>query len=84
VVLVGIPSDDHLVISHAAGRRKGLTLKFARRAAHTYPRAIDLAASGAVDLRTFVTHRYPLDAVAEAFRTADTYADGALKVVVEP
>jgi L-iditol 2-dehydrogenase len=83
VVLVGIPSDDRLVLSHAAARRKGLTLKFARRAAHTYPRAIALAASGALDLRRYVTHRYPLAAAAEAFHTADTYADGALKVVID-
>jgi L-iditol 2-dehydrogenase len=83
VILVGIPSDDTLTISHAAGRRKGLTLKFARRAAHTYPRAVALAASGAVDLRSYVTHRYPLEAVSQAFHTADTYADGALKVVVD-
>jgi L-iditol 2-dehydrogenase len=83
VVLVGIPSDDRLVISHAVGRRKGLTIQFARRAAHTYPRAIALAASGALDLRAYVTHRFPLENVAAAFRTADTYADGALKVVVD-
>jgi L-iditol 2-dehydrogenase len=83
VVLVGIPSDDRLVISHAAGRRKGLTIKFARRAAHTYPRAVALAAGGAVDLRAYVTHRFPMDAAAQAFHIADTYADGALKVVVD-
>lgn len=83
VVLVGIPSDDRLVLSHAVARRKGLTLKFARRMKHTYPRAIALAAAGAVDLRSYVTHRYPLDASADAFRTADTCADGALKVAID-
>jgi L-iditol 2-dehydrogenase len=83
VILVGIPSDDRLVLSHAVARRKGLTLKFARRMKHTYPRAIALAASGAVDLRSYVTHRYPLDAVADAFHTADAYADGALKVMID-
>jgi L-iditol 2-dehydrogenase len=83
VILVGIPSDDRLVLSHAVARRKGLTLKFARRSKHTYPRAIALASDGAVDLRSYITHRYPLDAAADAFRTADTYADGALKVVID-
>jgi L-iditol 2-dehydrogenase len=84
VVLVGIPADDRLVLSHAVARRRGLTIKFARRMKHTYPRAISLVASGAIDLKSYITHRYPLDCAAEAFHTADTYADGALKVVIEP
>jgi L-iditol 2-dehydrogenase len=84
VILVGIPSDDRLVLSHAVARRKGLTIRFARRMKHTYPRAIALVASGAIDLKSYITHRYPLTQIAKAFHTADTYTDGALKVVVEP
>jgi L-iditol 2-dehydrogenase len=32
-------------------RRKGLAIKLSRRMKHTYPRAIQLAASGKIDLR---------------------------------
>jgi L-iditol 2-dehydrogenase len=84
VVLVGIPADDRLVLSHAVARRKGLTLRFARRMKHTYPRALALLTSGRVDLRPLLTHSFPLDAAGEAFRVADTYTDGALKVTVLP
>jgi L-iditol 2-dehydrogenase len=83
VVLVGIPADDRLVLSHAVGRRKGLTIKFSRRMKHTYPAAIRLATAGHVDLRGYVSHRFPLAEVARAFQVADAYADGALKVVVD-
>jgi L-iditol 2-dehydrogenase len=82
VVLVGIPADDRVVLSHAVARRKGLTIRFARRMKHTYPRAIALVASGALNLRPLLTHHFPLVAAAEAFRVADAYADGALKVTV--
>ena len=84
VVLVGIPADDRLVLSHAVARRKGLTLRFARRMKHTYPRALALVASGRVDLRPLLTHHFALEAAAEAFRVADTYAEGALKVTILP
>jgi L-iditol 2-dehydrogenase len=83
VILVGIPTDDRLELSHAAGRRKGLTLKFSRRMKHTYPAAIALVTAGRVDLRGYVSHRFPLEEVGRAFEVADTYTDGALKVVVD-
>jgi threonine dehydrogenase-like Zn-dependent dehydrogenase len=34
--------------------------------------------------RAIITHRFPLDAAAEAFRTAADRAAGAIKVVLEP
>jgi L-iditol 2-dehydrogenase len=84
VVLVGIPADDRVVLSHAVARRKGLTLRFARRMKHTYPRAIALVATRRVDLRPLLTHHFALAEAPEAFRVADTYSDGALKVTICP
>jgi L-iditol 2-dehydrogenase len=47
-----------------------LTIKLVRRMKHTYPRAIDLVSEGLVDVRSLVTHRFPLDRAAEAFQAA--------------
>jgi L-iditol 2-dehydrogenase len=70
VVLVGIPDDDRTTFPAALARRKGLTLLVSRRMAEVYPRAIELVADGAVDVRSIVSHRYALDAAADAFDTA--------------
>jgi L-iditol 2-dehydrogenase len=71
VILAGIPDDDRTSFSASAARRKGLTLKLVRRMKHTYPRAIELVSRGLVDVRSLVTHRFPLNQSIEAFRVAE-------------
>ncbi len=82
VVLVGIPGDDRTAFTASVARRKGLTIKLSRRMKHTYPRAIELAASGRIDLRSLVTHRFPLAQFQAAFSVAQRRE--GLKVIVEP
>ena len=82
LVLVGIPSDDRLAMKHSTARRKGLTILLSRRMKHVYPRALRLAARGAVDLRGLVSHRLPLKRAVEAFRLNAAYEDKVVKVIV--
>ncbi len=82
VVLVGIPGDDRTTFTASVARRKGLTIKLSRRMKHTYPRAIQLATSGKIDLRSLVTHRFPLAQFQKAFAVAQKRQ--GLKVVIEP
>ncbi len=82
LVLVGIPADDRTAFSASTARRKGLTIKLSRRMKHTYPRAIHLVESGAVDVRSLVTHRFPLAEFDRAFDVARRRE--GLKVIVEP
>lgn len=82
VILVGIPSDDRTSFSASLARRKGLTIKLARRMKNTYPRAIRLVESGQVDVRSLVTHTFALEETPEAFATANRRE--GLKVVVTP
>ncbi len=81
VVLVGIPADDRTSFPASTARRKGLTLLFARRMKHTYPRALRLAETGKLDLRSLITHRFPLGKVPDAFAAA-ARREG-IKVVVQ-
>ena len=82
VILVGIPADDHTSFTASVARRKGLTIKLSRRMKNTYPRAIRLVESGLVDVQSLVTHRFPLEKIAEAFGVAKRRE--GLKVIVEP
>jgi L-iditol 2-dehydrogenase len=66
----------------STARRKGLTIKVVRRMKNTYPRAIRLVESGVVDVRSLVTHRFPLAEVDKAFTLA-CRREG-IKVAVEP
>jgi L-iditol 2-dehydrogenase len=82
VVLVGIPDDDHTAFTASVARRKGLTIQIVRRMKHTYPRAIDLVARGRVDVRSLVTHRFPLSQAQEAFELAQRRE--GLKIIIRP
>lgn len=82
VVLAGIPDTDSTSFPASVARRKGLTLKLSRRMKEVYPRAIALVDKGLVDVRSLVTHTYPLERSEEAFRVA-ARREG-LKVVITP
>jgi L-iditol 2-dehydrogenase len=82
VVLAGIPADDRTAFAASVARRKGLTIKLTRRMKHAYARAIGLVESGMVDVRSLVTHCYPLTEFGRAFSAAERRE--GLKVVIEP
>lgn len=82
VVLVGIPLEDEITLKHSALRRKGLTLLMCRRMKHVYGRTIPLVESGQVDLKSLITHRFPLAEAPEAFRMNAKYEDEVVKVII--
>jgi L-iditol 2-dehydrogenase len=83
VVLVGIPGADKLEMKHSTARRKGLTIRLSRRMKHVYPRAIKLAASGAVDVAGIVSHHFPLEQTPHAYALNERYADNVVKIVID-
>ena len=85
-VLVGIPAHDRTEFGHSVPRRKGLTVRFARRMKHTYPRAIALydhpLMTGVVE--GIISHRFRVAETAAAFDLVMNYRDGVIKAVVSP
>ena len=81
VVLVGIARGDVTAFPATKARHKELTIKLQHRMNHTYPRTIDLAARGMVDLKSIVSHRFPFSASQQAFELAER-RDGR-KVVID-
>ena len=82
VVLVGIPGDDRLSLDHSTARRKELSLLFSRRMKHTYPGAIRLVEKNQVDLKSLITHRFPLVDLPGAFALNAGYGDNVVKVII--
>ncbi|MBI3457472.1 MAG: NAD(P)-dependent alcohol dehydrogenase [Candidatus Rokubacteria bacterium] len=83
VVWIGLPGEDPSPVSVLEAIRKEVDILGVFRYANVYPDAIRLAASGKIDLKPLVTHRFPL---AEARRALDTVVEqksSAVKVVVE-
>jgi L-iditol 2-dehydrogenase len=82
VVLVGMGGDEiRLPLSYVQDRE--ITFSGAFRYANTWPEAIELAASGRVDLDGLVTGHFSLDDV-EGALTAGRDDPGSIKVVVRP
>ncbi|HWK26590.1 MAG TPA: alcohol dehydrogenase catalytic domain-containing protein [Solirubrobacter sp.] len=82
IVLVGVFSGEVPVdVSLVQDRELELlgTLMYTRA---DFAEALDLLARGAVAVDTLITHRFPLEAAAEAYRVADA-GGTALKVILE-
>ena len=84
VVLIGIPEDDITPFATAQARRKGLTFRFVRRSRMNYNRSLTLLEKGILDMRTFVTHHFPISKSQEAFELVNNYQDGVIKAVIHP
>jgi L-iditol 2-dehydrogenase len=84
IVLIGIPDGGAYTLPAADARRRGLKIKFSRRANAIYPRAIDLIASGRVDVSSVVTHSVDLAAAPGMFRALADSEPGLGKVLIYP
>ena len=83
VAVIGIPLEPapiplrRLVLDE-------IELTGVRAAAGEMPEAIALVAAGRLRLKDLVTHRFPLEDFADAYRVFTEREDGALKVIVRP
>ena len=82
LILIGIPEDDRTSFDASVARRKALTIRVVRRMKHTYPRAIHLVKTGLVDVRSLVTHQFPLSEFQKAFDIASNRE--GIKVIIKP
>ena len=50
---------------------------------YSYPVALSMIASGQVDVKPLITHRFKLEESLEAFEVSRTGAGGAIKVMID-
>ena len=80
VVLVGMGAD-HVSINVPLVQGRELTITGTFRYANTYPLALDLIASGAVDVAPVITHHFDIDHTADAMTLASREPN-SLKAIV--
>lgn len=82
-VLVGMSADGQMSIPTGILQNREITLTGTFRYANVYPSAIELVASGKIDLDSFVSREYSLGEVEDALTSATQDAQ-LLKVLVHP
>jgi L-iditol 2-dehydrogenase len=82
IVLVGMFSVPRFELDVLRVVRQGLDVRGVFRYANRYPVALALAAAGRVDLKSVVTHTFPLERTKEALDFSMTHKDVAIKVAV--
>jgi len=82
LVLVGLGKPEvTMPIVNAAVREVDIRGIF--RYANCYPTAIAMVATGKLDVKPLITHRFQLEETLQAFETAKTGAGGAIKVMIK-
>ncbi len=82
-MLVGIPEADRISFNAHELRHNELRVATVRRQNVCTQDAIDLIASGRVDVAPLVTHHFPLEETAAAFELVTARRDGVLKAIID-
>ena len=82
LLVVGIPEVDRVSFNINLLRRNELRILNVRRQNQCVERAIELIASGRVDVRPLVTHHFRLDETARAFELVSARSDGVVKAII--
>jgi L-iditol 2-dehydrogenase len=82
----GIPKDDPYVeIDTNLIHYKELHVHGANSSnKKQYKEAVKLIASGKVNTKKFITHKFPLDKLVDAIKTLENRDSGAIKVIISP
>jgi L-iditol 2-dehydrogenase len=83
IMMIGIPEVDRISFQIDIMRRKEITFVNVRRQTHCVQEALDLMASGAVDVSGMATHRFKFPQTKNAFDLVDGYRDGVMKAMID-
>ena len=84
VVIVGIPHPDEVRFDSTTPRRRELTVIFSRRSRNTLAEAIELIASGRVDLSALPMRKFALEQTAAALEATAARPGDMLRAIVVP
>ncbi|MHC4562426.1 MAG: zinc-dependent alcohol dehydrogenase [Planctomycetota bacterium] len=82
LMVIGTPETKTITINYDIARRREHTVQMVRRQNRMTGPALDLVASGRVDVARLVTHHFGLDQAAEALEMVLGYRDGVIKAMM--
>ncbi|NWF88519.1 MAG: alcohol dehydrogenase catalytic domain-containing protein [Ignavibacteriaceae bacterium] len=82
LVIVGIPEVDEITFPIHELRRKEITIVNIRRQVNCTQKAIDLLASGKINMDSMATHHFSLEEIQSAFELVANYRDGVMKAII--
>lgn len=83
LMLIGIPRVERISFVISEIRRKEITIVNVRRQNECTQKAIDLIASGKVNLDFMMTHRFAFEDSKDAFDLVAGYRDGVVKALIK-
>jgi len=83
IMLVGIPRTQRVSFVIDKLRRKEISVINVRRQNECMQPAIDMVASGKVNVGFMITHRFKLEQTQQAFDIVAGYRDGVVKALIE-
>ena len=85
VSLFGVaPQSDVIKVRPFMLYDKELEISASYRDPFTFDRAIQLLSGGRIDVKSIITHRFPLSKIKDAFHTFETKKNEAFKIVIKP
>jgi threonine dehydrogenase-like Zn-dependent dehydrogenase len=85
VVIIGVYGPPWNLVPMGTAMNKGLTLRMGQCNTRRYmPRLLEHIQSGRVDAKGIISHRFPLEAVSEAYDTFAEKKDGCIKAILIP
>ena len=83
ITLVGISSKEEITYNFAQIMDKEATVKSVFRYRNIYPKAIAAVASGAINVKSIVTHEFDLDHIKDAYDEAVNNKTDLVKAVIK-
>ena len=83
LIIVGIPEEDNISFDVHKLRRKEISIHNVRRQNGKYDEALEMMGNGKISFDGFVSHKFNINSVQEAFELVEAYDDGVIKAVIE-
>ena len=85
MVLIGVYGPPYNLVNIGTAMNKGLTLRMAQCNVKRYmPHLLEHIRAGRIDARSIISHRFPLEAAADAYRLFERKEDECIKCVLIP